>query len=245
MKKYFVVSDVHSFFDEMMEALNKSGYDKENPDHIFVSLGDLFDRGKKPKECLKFVNSIPFNRKILICGNHENLAEDIIAKGYFSWADVHNGTKETFYLMNPSAVDDFDAIAKMRDNEIYKKYIRSLELYKEINNYVFVHGWIPCNKLSSFCYSPIDWRSEKDNVRLWEEASWFNGMKAWDCGVRDEKTICCGHWHCSWGNYYLHGDGTEFGEGENFNPFIDDGIIAIDACTVHTHKVNCVVLEEE
>lgn len=41
MKKFFVVSDVHGFYDEMIEALNKAGFDKNNKDHVFISCGDL------------------------------------------------------------------------------------------------------------------------------------------------------------------------------------------------------------
>ena len=58
------------------------------------------------------------------------------------------------------------------------------------------------------------------------------------------QTIVCGHWHCSYGHHIV--DGTpEFGDGANFNPFYADGIIAIDACTAASHKVNVVVLEDE
>ena len=68
MKKYFVVADVHGFYTEMIEAINKEGFDIENPDHIFVSLGDLLDRGQEAEKCLDFVNSLPKDRKILIIG---------------------------------------------------------------------------------------------------------------------------------------------------------------------------------
>jgi len=78
MATYFCVSDVHSFYDEMIEALDNAGFDIENPNHIFISLGDLLDRGPKPKECLEFVNRLPKNRKILIKGNHERLMEQCI-----------------------------------------------------------------------------------------------------------------------------------------------------------------------
>ena len=47
MKKYFVCSDLHSFFTEFKEALAKNGFDAENQDHILVVCGDLFDRGKE------------------------------------------------------------------------------------------------------------------------------------------------------------------------------------------------------
>ena len=45
MKKLFVVSDVHSFYNHLIKALNEKGFDKNNPDHWFVSCGDLLDRG--------------------------------------------------------------------------------------------------------------------------------------------------------------------------------------------------------
>ena len=57
MKTMFCLSDVHGFFDEMIKALDDAGFDKENNSHIFVHCGDLLDRGEKPLECLKFVNS--------------------------------------------------------------------------------------------------------------------------------------------------------------------------------------------
>ena len=76
---YYIVADVHGFFDILKEALDNAGFDKNNPGHIFVSLGDLLDRGKQPRECLQFVNSL--ERKILIRGNHEDLMEEMIAEG--------------------------------------------------------------------------------------------------------------------------------------------------------------------
>ena len=37
MKKYFVVADIHSFYDEFMKALNDAGFDINNEDHILIS----------------------------------------------------------------------------------------------------------------------------------------------------------------------------------------------------------------
>ena len=51
MRKLFIVSDVHSYFNEMIQALSNAGFDRNNPNHIFVSLGDLLDRGKQSVEC--------------------------------------------------------------------------------------------------------------------------------------------------------------------------------------------------
>ena len=97
--KYFIVADVHSFYNEMMSALEQSGFDMDNQDHIFVSLGDLLDRGPDAVKCLEFVNSLPKERKILIKGNHEELLENAIARGYFLTHDIHNGTDRTIYQL--------------------------------------------------------------------------------------------------------------------------------------------------
>lgn len=57
-KKYFVVTDVHGFYDEMTSALNEKGFDINNPEHIIISCGDLLDRGPKPKECIDFMMNL-------------------------------------------------------------------------------------------------------------------------------------------------------------------------------------------
>ena len=68
-------------------------------------------------------------------------------------------------------------------------------------------------------------------------------MQEWKNGERIKgKTIVCGHFHTSWGHYYLHNIGSEWDRSTAcFEPFEDKGIIALDACTAYTHKVNCLV----
>ncbi len=63
------------------------------------------------------------------------------------------------------------------------------------------------------------------------------------------KTIVCGHWHCSWGNHYLNSTIEEFPKDKkdfdkSFKSYKNKGIIAIDACTVYSHKVNVLVIDE-
>lgn len=43
MDKYFVFSDVHSFYDELMNALDDKGFNINNQEHVIISCGDLFD----------------------------------------------------------------------------------------------------------------------------------------------------------------------------------------------------------
>lgn len=261
MKKYFVVTDVHSYFTLMKDALDQAGYDKANPNHIFVSCGDLLDRGDESASILTFVNSIPKSRKILIRGNHEDLLERCLDEESFYSNDLHNGTLKTIY--NLAGKTEFDYFINSDTKNIFStvkaykplyKYLNSLQEYAEVGNYIFVHGWIPTidSNLSPLDdkplrNAPLEWWNTKTNPDakdLWKCARWTNGMKAWSEGCKvPHKTIVCGHWHCSWGNSTIHKLGTEFGKKANFEPFIDEGIIALDGCTAYSKKVNVVVLE--
>ena len=65
-------------------------------------------------------------------------------------------------------------------------------------------------------------------------------------GVKEPgKTVVCGHWHCSYGHSCVNGKGTEYGHGAIRDPFYAEGIIGLDATTVSSNKVNCIVIEDE
>ena len=98
-KIYFISSDIHSFFDEWQLALKENGFDIENPNHIIVVCGDIFDRGTKPLEVYEFLRALPKERRILIRGNHELLLEDLVRRGYAEKHDKHNGTIDTLYYL--------------------------------------------------------------------------------------------------------------------------------------------------
>lgn len=95
--KWFVFSDVHGFYKELMEALNEKGFEINNPNHGIISCGDLLDRGPDAVKCLEFVNAIPRDRKILIRGNHEDLMEEAFLFRGFRLHDIHNKTNDTCY----------------------------------------------------------------------------------------------------------------------------------------------------
>ncbi len=241
--KYFIVADAHGFFDIMKEAIDRAGFDKDNPEHIFVSLGDLLDRGRQPRECLQFVNSL--ERKILIRGNHEDLMEEMIAIRYPRSHDISNGTWQSAKDLTKKG-NVTDLFIALKNDKDYNEYISNTVNYYETKTSVFVHGWIPC-----FCWGDFNniihydknenWREVMD----WSPYKWINGMEAWHSGIIEEgKTIFCGHWNTSFGNSKYHNDGSEFGKDANFGPFVDKGIVALDACTAYSKKINVFVLEE-
>lgn len=265
--KYFVITDVHGFYDEMVEALNNAGFNKNNPEHILVSCGDLFDRGKKPRECLEYLMSIPKERRIFVCGNHEdNLIDLINGSKMVDEADVSNGTVGTVLMLNGESTQGrkkvghiLDCCEKLKHDAMLQEYFSELRDYYETDHYIFVHGWIPWD------VDDIDLLAQKifyikDNPRLWKDYRWRCGFSEWanmryyensECVYKDtKKTIVCGHWHVSYTHKRFHNLGHEFPGNDvkmsdcHFEPFIDDGIIGLDACTALTGKCNCVVLED-
>lgn len=96
MNKYFIVSDIHSFYTPLLDSLNAKGFDINNKNHKLIVCGDVFDRGEETIEVYKFLKSIPNNRLILIKGNHEQLYRDLLKKKYPEDHDFSNGTVLTF-----------------------------------------------------------------------------------------------------------------------------------------------------
>ena len=259
MKKYFIAGDIHSFFSFWKEELDKKGFDINNDSHILVVLGDLFDRGRESKECLDFVTSLPKERTVIIRGNHETLLEDLLkferGIGYY---DYTNGTIQTILDLSTKEYlgDLHEDIVDVANNEKIKEYYSRLVWFYEPDDHnVFCHGWLPIKDYTldeeelaiagdAECYIPNNWKTLP--TKEWDRASWRNGMALWDEGARLEgKTIWCGHWHTSWGHYHLHAEGSEWEDDAIFDPFIDEGIVALDGCTAYTHQVNVLTLEVE
>lgn len=237
--RYFVVSDVHGHYTELKNELEKNDFDKIND--TLVVCGDLLDRGNENVKCIQYVNSLP--SKVLIKGNHDYNLEKCLFLHRFDYADKHNGTVDTILEIaryvtgrNSLHADDDMIFVYANQYEELTKYMDSLVDYFEFtdkngNEIVCCHGWLPENYKDEDCED-------------FEEYSWVNGMAYWKSGHRfKNKTVICGHWHCSFGNSKYHGKGSEFGEDAYFEPFRDLGIIAIDACTALTKKINVLVFE--
>ena len=261
--KYFVVADVHGFYDEMKAALDAAGFDANNENHTLVSLGDAIDRGKRPNEVIKYFVNLP--RKILIRGNHEDLLDILMSSSEGPYShDLSNGTYNTlielaskYHKINYGTsigkqmaryMDWFDLRMYAKRETTYRQYKELLVDYFETPKYVFVHGWIPTLKKTSIDRGKIcyyyeyykDWR--KGTAGDWNDARWSSGI---DCTVQQifepGKTIVCGHWHASaWHEVF---EGKK--EWEDNSPFFSENVIACDTCTALSKKVNVVVLEDE
>lgn len=295
MKTLFVSADIHSYYDEWMKALKRKKFDINNPDHIIVVCGDIFDRGPKPVEVYEFLKNLPKERKVLVRGNHEYLLKDLVSRKNPENHDLHNGTLDTVYALagwdDAKETHDYYKHQMEMEKEYpeYAKYARSnnylwegrkkcytsprvrevLEWifnpattewvnYFELDNYIFVHGFIPLQQHINFEKSQWagyfvkdrddtfreDWRNATDTE--FEDATWFNWRRDFRLvrnGINQTgKFIVVGHWHTS--DLYILLNGTK--------KFTYDcpiyiskryKIIGLDACTAGSGKVNVMKLE--
>ena len=247
MAKLFCISDVHGYYDEMRKALDEAGFDSNNENHWLVSLGDNLDRGRQPHRVIYYLWDLP--RKILVKGNHEQLLMDCIERAYPYDVDWSNGTAQTIIDLDPF-VDTFKE-ACMAVQWMVSKFIGNMVNYFETKNYIFVHSFVPlkCDStlpphyLRSKNYTKMEnWREA--HALEWEDAKWGNPYEFAAKGLLPDKTLVFGHWHTSWPRHEYESK-PEWGADADFSPYFGEGYIGIDACTAHSGKVNCLVLEDE
>ncbi len=260
--RYYVVSDPHGFYTELRTALKEKGFFEDKEPHKLIVCGDLLDRGFQAKEMEKFISDLmDKDDVILIRGNHEDLMQEFVTNiekymtpMVFNTHHYKNGTIDAMLQLIDAdirMVYQFPrpAAKEMKETVFYSKIMPSMLDYYETEHYIFVHGWIPCKARGygghATSFEPMpDWR--KASKLDWDYARWYNGMDAARAGVLEEgKTIVCGHWHCSYGHAKIEGKGDEFEGNADFTPYYANGIIAIDACTSFSHRVNCIVIEDE
>ncbi len=262
--RYYVVSDVHGFYTPLITALRDKGFFEDKEPHKLVVLGDLFDRGKEPLELQAFIlDLIRKDEVVLIRGNHEDLIVDFMRNiyrymnhGVYMTHHGRNGTVDT--VLQLTGMDIYEAMAfpeecvlRMARTPFYNMFLPMMKDYVETKKHVFVHGWIPCQMIGDdgrqetdiFHYSR-DWRTK--GKADWEKARWYNGMIAAKQGAIEKgKTIVCGHVPCAYGHDFIEKKGVVEGVETDFSPYYGKGVIAIDAYTVGSGMVNCIVIEDE
>lgn len=261
--KYYVVSDIHGYYDELIKALTDAGWFEETEPHKLIVCGDMMDRGEQAVLLQEFMMDLK-NKDMLIFirGNHEDLMVEMITHFYDFEKEIacqysyHNSNGTWNTALQLSRMSHWKAITnpltflhKVEDSPFYKELMPSSVNYFEDGDYIFVHGYIPCytpqTKMSgkSGDYRYMDnWRNA--SKQEWNSARWVNGMMVNEVAgiVEPGKTIVVGHWHTSWAHSRLEHKGTEWGPLANFNPYVAKNVIGIDGCTAYSGKVNCLVI---
>ena len=248
--RYYVAADVHGFYTQFHTALEEAGYFADPGPTKLLFLGDLFDRGREALKLQDFLlRRMEEDAVILVRGNHEDLFQDLVTEHYGLPLRHHlrNGTYQT--ALQLTGFDTAKArrhplafAAAARKTPFYQQILPAALDYYETARYLFVHGWIPGPRERDEVFDGPDWRSA--GPEGWRKARWVNGMDAAQ-SRREEKTVLCGHVPCSYGHAVYEKKGSEYGSDADFSPYYAPGVIALDACTVCSGRVNVLVLEDE
>ena len=179
---------------------------------------------------------------------------------------VHNGTWKTALQLSGMTHEEGIArpdelIRRVKDSLFYRILLPAAVDYFETEHYVFTHGYIPCRatvgnaryrNYNNF-YFNADWRNA--SAEDWAYARWYNGIEL--ACQRDlflpDKTVVCGHWVCSYGHIYIDKKPREGDGSADYEPFYGKAredesgrtvLIALDASTVKSGILNCIVLED-
>lgn len=270
-KKIFAISDIHGHYTETIQCLKEAGWDENNPDHLLIVCGDMFDRGEENIMIFKWLYKLTKENKAIVTrGNHDTMFIDFLEWSNNPFNYCNNGTCTTIddFLGRTRAFESWCALDKDCEPtigafaefaiesraEINKEYpdllpwLNSLPWYYETENYIFTHAAIDTQA--------VDWRephcSLYDKVD-WDALTWDNGSFLSKRMLNTYgKTVVVGHFH----TYHLR---HKYGYSDIKDPYsknadhsileVNDEMLGhkifIDGCTPATKKVNVLVIEDK
>lgn len=256
--KLFFVSDIHSHYDKTIEALNNVGYDENNPNHLLIVVGDIFDRYTQTIEVYKWLFRLTKeNKAIVLSGNHHKFLIDFLEGSVNPWNYMWNGLNDTIadFLHRTIPFESWCILerncemtqeaytkwARICRNDINKEYpellpwLKSMPRYFESKSIIATHGALDLKVPdwhNPHCYrgSLLDW-----------DALDFDDGSFIKCKNTTGKTIVLGHFDTG-SLREMNG----LGDSDDYSILItDDNKVFIDGCVVLTKKVNVYVVEDE
>lgn len=163
---YYIMSDIHGCYDQMIKALEHWDSDKE---HLII-MGDMIDRGpdslKVVHKAMELTDKHP-EKVTVLKGNHEQMLlewvyspEELLS---FYYTEQHEATLKSFLG------DDYRKYTKAgRGLQLLKhfkkelQFLRRLELFEETENIVFVHAGLNLEAADwRDCHNDLIWIREK------------------------------------------------------------------------------------
>lgn len=234
--KYFVVSDIHGHFDELMAALDEANFNPE--EHTLIVLGDMFDRGMKSQEVYQYIKGLyDLGQAIVIKGNHELFLFEVneLNEKRMLFNIEKNGFQ---FTLNSFCEEDVTGkpIEYIRDlmnekNPELIEWLNEIPFYYETENYIFVHAGL------------------NTEVEDWHDCDWTRAVWTKTRDFRDQLLTYKGivknvvHGHVSTQKLREH-DGII---GNDYSVYFskDGQKIGIDGNVYKTKKINVFVIEEE
>lgn len=130
--RLFAIGDIHGCFDPFKELIEQKM--KLTPHDKLILLGDYIDRGPKSKEVIDYIIELKANGFDItpLSGNHEQLLLDAWQEEAMVNLWLLNGGSETLKSFGIKAASNLEPS--------YIDFFKSLKLYAEYENYIFVHA---------------------------------------------------------------------------------------------------------
>lgn len=264
MKKYFICSDIHNDYQALIDALKTNEFDETNKNHILVVAGDVFDRGYDAELTYNFLKKMTDeNKAIILNGNHHQMLIDFLEcnnlglcffnfrrnglsatidsflKQTLSWDTYVNLRFSEEEQKQMTEIDwnktwaDFVKHSSKEINENYPEllnWLKSMPDYLELKNTIVTHGIIDCVN--------GNWRTP---IGGWTNCHWAKPKDAAFMRNDTGKHIYLGHIDSDTIRECYHL------ETDNYSIFTrpDGDVTYLDSCTILTHKLNMVVIEDE
>lgn len=129
----FIIGDIHGAYDQMLQALDRSGFDA-TCDTLYCT-GDFCDRGPDTVACIRFLMRIPHIKPVI--GNHDIWLQNWLAVGeadaLWTWYNGGNATVASFLT---EQVDE-------NERQEIASWLQEIPYARVEEDCIIVHGGTP------------------------------------------------------------------------------------------------------
>ncbi len=259
-KTYFAFSDVHGYYNELMQSLAEAGFDYDNPSHVAICIGDWSDRGPDSELVYKWLKEMEEKQRcISLQGNHDDFLIEFLegpvsnfnwrfnglnttldsflgrTNSFFSWILIDKNLDQQKLTAEDwnSLWYEWGALAREEINTTYPElldWLKNLRPYFEIENYIFTHASIQ------------SYQNWKEPEKGWNWHHWDKGHFINEQILNTDKKIVVGHFYTSHLRE-MHNLGSNTDNSILHGP--DNQKIFIDGCVPVTGRVNILVINDK
>ena len=160
--RVYAIGDIHGYPDAFGTMLDKIGRDLEDSpvaDPVLITLGDYVDRGPDSRGVIERIVQIRHENKSFnfhnITGNHDHAFRCFLEEGdgnedmalnFLYWGGIEclqsYGVRVPSFPSTPNALANLQDEARHNVPDPHKTFLRNLQTYLQIGDYLFVHAGI-------------------------------------------------------------------------------------------------------
>ena len=145
MERIFAIGDIHGCMDKLGTLIDQLDIEFERDTVVFI--GDYIDRGPRSFEVVEYLINFKkrYQNTIFLKGNHEDMLEQYLS-GVDRFAFLANGGQQTL----DSYLDQDRTPKTFPIPDSHLDFFKSLVLFFETDQYIFVHAGLKKRSPSTF-----------------------------------------------------------------------------------------------